>query len=121
MALLAAALHEDVPCIEQLLRKGANPSCVDDQIRSPSHYAARTGNAEVLALLFDHGADLEAADAAGRTPLHTAVIFGRTRALDFLLGCAVDCDSPDLAGNAPLHLAARAGFLEGCAQLLRFG
>eukprot|EP01032_Pedospumella_encystans_P010387 gene10387-12146_t len=120
MALLAAVLHEDIESAERLLKNGANPSCVDDQIRTPAHYACRVGNVAILALLFDHDAELEATDAAGRTPLHTAAIFGRLEAMDFLLGCAVDSNTTDLAGNAPLHLAARAGFEEGCRLLLNF-
>jgi hypothetical protein len=121
MALLAACLHEDLAAAEQLLQSGANPSCVDDLLRTPAHYCARSGQAALLALLCDHDADLEATDAAGRSPLHTAAIFGRTAVIEFLLGCAVDCNAGDLAGNAPLHLAARAGFAAGCALLLRFG
>eukprot|EP01032_Pedospumella_encystans_P012036 gene12036-13953_t len=120
MALLAAVLHEDIESAERLLKNGANPSCVDDQIRTPAHYACRVGNVAILALLFDHDAELEATDAAGRTPLHTAAIFGRLEAMEFLLGCAVDSNTTDLAGNAPLHLAARAGFEEGCRLLLNF-
>lgn len=121
MALLAATLHEDVATVEALLHNGANPSCVDDLIRTPAHYACKLGNVALLALLFDHDAQLEATDAAGRTPLHTAAIFGRVTAMEFMLGCAVDCNAADLAGNTALHLAARAGFEDGCRVLLSFG
>jgi len=59
-ALLLTALHGDVCAAEELLlRKGADPNCMDDQLRTPTHYCSRMGNVSMLALLFDNGADLE--------------------------------------------------------------
>jgi hypothetical protein len=64
-ALLAASMRADAEMMEMLLLRGANHSCVDDQIRAPSHHAARSsGDAGVAAmsLLTDCGADVEARD-----------------------------------------------------------
>lgn len=59
-ALLLAALHDDVCAAEELLlHKGADPNCLDDQLRTPTHYCSKMGNVTMLALLFDNGADLE--------------------------------------------------------------
>lgn len=43
VALLAAAAHEDVETVEQLLVLGVYPSCVDSNIRTPLHHAAHNG------------------------------------------------------------------------------
>jgi len=68
-ALLLTALHDDVDAAEELLlRKGADPNCLDDQLRTPTHYCSRMGNVSMLALLFDNGADLEGMMSAFAEP-----------------------------------------------------
>lgn len=60
LALLLTALHGDVRAAEELLlRRGADPNCLDDQLRTPTHYCSKMGSVSLLALLFDNGADLE--------------------------------------------------------------
>lgn len=41
----------------------------DHELRTPLHWAAGMGHAEVAALLLKEGAELEAADSKGNTPL----------------------------------------------------
>ena len=121
-ALLAAITQEHFASAESLLFAGANPNCADQHIRSATHYAAKTGNAEILALLYDQGADLEMCDQVGRTPLHIAALFGRESVAEFLLACAVNVDGPgDHSGNTPLHLSARGGHAGIVRVLLQFG
>ena len=48
-------------------------SAVDLQFRTPLHWAAVLGSAEVVRLLVERGADPSATDAVGATPLHYAV------------------------------------------------
>lgn len=121
IALIAAVMRDDVGVVEQLLLAGANPNCVDDQIRTPAHFACRSGNEEILALLYDYSADLEARDVSNRSPLHIACIYSKRLCVELLLGCAVDCNAVDDQGNSPLHLACRSGSLLCCSSLLQFG
>lgn len=44
----------------------------DEEQRTPLHWAAGMGHADVAALLLKEGAKLEAADSKGNTPLHYA-------------------------------------------------
>jgi len=120
-ALIFAVLRGDIGVTEELLLVGANATCVDEQIRSPAHFACRSGNVEVLALLYDHGADFEAYDMFGRTPLHIACAYGHEDVIRFLLESAVEVDMQDHSGNSALHISARAGYAACCQLLLSYG
>ena len=55
VALVAAVCRRDASSAEALLSVGANPSCLDENSRTPAHYASRCGDVTMLAMLFDHG------------------------------------------------------------------
>jgi ankyrin repeat protein len=64
VALISAVVKDDINAINQLLLKGADPNCFDEQFRTPSHYACRFQSIgyKTLAVLYDHGADLTLSD-----------------------------------------------------------
>ena len=51
---------------EHLILSGTSASCVDDQMRTPLHYAAYNGDRDMAALLCDYTADIETRDSAVR-------------------------------------------------------
>lgn len=51
---------------ERMILSGISASCVDDQLRTPLHYAAYNGDRDMAALLCDYDADIEAFDASVR-------------------------------------------------------
>ena len=120
-AILAAAMRGDVNTAEDLLLRGFNPSCVDDHIRSPLHYACRAGDTAMVALLNDYGSDIDATDINGQTPLHVACEFGRSEVVQCLLQCAASVDECDNFGNTPLHIVGSSGSVECCQILLEYG
>ena len=88
--------------------------------RTPLHYAASKGHAEIVKLLLDAGADPRAADGTGATPLHRAA--GGAGSLDVLrMLLAVtkpgEIDARDRWGRTALMAAAAAG-RKGAALLL---
>ncbi len=56
----------------------------------PIHLAALRGQADVLALLCDHGSPLNDADADGSAPLHKALTQGHVEAAQHLLAYGAD-------------------------------
>jgi ankyrin repeat protein len=55
---------------------GANVMEVDTEGKTPLHWAAGSGRAEVVKYLIDVGADANAKDSKGMTPLAEARFFG---------------------------------------------
>ena len=103
VALRAGCLRGDLPLVQQLLLRGAAVGGRDEAGRSALHYAAKMGDAGLLALLVDQGGGagggeediaeaLEAGDKQGRTPLHIAALFGQAETCKFLLQSAVEVD-----------------------------
>ena len=60
--VIAGSLEE----AERMILSGISASCVDDQLRTPLHYAAYNGDRDMAALLCDYDADIEAFDASVR-------------------------------------------------------
>ena len=83
--LIDAAKFNDAEAVEDFLDVGKDPNEADGQGRTALHYAAGTGNEEILVLLVEGGADLGAVDAKGNTPLHYAAGYGRPGAARALL------------------------------------
>ena len=52
-ALLAACMLGERSDAEFLLQHGANSQCVDEQIRTPLHFACKVGDLQLLSLLSD--------------------------------------------------------------------
>mmetsp|Transcript_31137 Transcript_31137/g.53667 ORF Transcript_31137/g.53667 Transcript_31137/m.53667 type:complete len:546 (+) Transcript_31137:1615-3252(+) len=105
---------------EQLILSGTAASCVDEQMRTPLHYAAYNGDRDMAALLCDYTADIETRDSAGNTPLHVSAARGSTRTLVFLLEYAAMVDVQNDVGDTPLHLAAWFGNQDCVRHLLDY-
>jgi ankyrin repeat protein len=88
-------------------------------LRTPLHYAAYTGNTEMIELLLDYHADVNAKDMSGVTPLHLAAAEGHPEAVRLLLAAKADPNARDSKIEAtPLLLATASGFRETVAILL---
>ena len=66
------------------------------------HWAASTGNVEVLKILIGAGASVEWRDELDRTPLHWAAYFRRDKAVKYLLACGAPVNASNLHGITPL-------------------
>jgi ankyrin repeat protein len=79
-----------------LLQQGLDVNCRDKLGRTPLHYAANTGNMDVVELLIGAGALLDSADAKGYTILHDAVDGGSIDAVVLLLLLRWSIEQPDM-------------------------
>jgi ankyrin repeat protein len=79
----------DTNIVEFLLKAGANIHTLDSSQRSPLHWTAAMGRADIMAILLKHGAIIDSVDDSRRTPLHLAIKAG-----------AVECVRTLLAGGA---------------------
>ena len=66
------------------------------------HWAASTGNVEVLRILVSAGASVDWKDELSRTPLHWAAYFRRDKAVKYLLSCGAQVNAVNFHGITPL-------------------
>jgi Ankyrin repeats (3 copies)/BTB/POZ domain len=94
-----------------LLENKADPTSLDNEQKSPLHYAIAHGHAKVVSRLLEHGADINTAAKDGTTPLHLAASKGSIPLLCLLIEKGARLDARDLRGNtalAAVPLADRA-------------
>ncbi|KAG7376801.1 hypothetical protein PHYBOEH_001277 [Phytophthora boehmeriae] len=89
--------------------------------RNALHWAASSGQTEMVSLLLDHGTELTAVDEAGQTALHFAAYYSETEIVSLLLENGADVTAKQKGGETALHLAARNGKPEAVWLLLENG
>ncbi|MGV8941164.1 MAG: ankyrin repeat domain-containing protein [Lysobacter sp.] len=107
--LLAAtrdSWHGRPDAVTTLLANGADPRAVDGEGNTPLHFAARSSDPGVAALLRDAAAELEALNHDALSPLGVACAAGNWRMARFLLERGA---KPEPAGGQPALLAAAGG------------
>jgi uncharacterized protein len=117
-----AARDNDAAAVRAILAGGTgNPNETDEQSRTALHYAALSGNNEIVAVLIKAGANLNVTDSLGNTPLHMAADRSQTEAAELLLASGAKIDPQNRDGVTPLMIAAERGDLELVRFLLTDG
>lgn len=98
--------HGRPEAVMTLLTNGADPRIADGDGNTPLHYAARSSDPGVAALLRDAGADIDPLNRDGVSPLGTACFSGNWRLARFLLERGA---KPEPPGAMPALLAAAGG------------
>ncbi|KAF9126090.1 hypothetical protein BGW39_006874 [Mortierella sp. 14UC] len=116
-AVDAKAVH----AVRELLDSYPAPSpyCVDDKKRSPLHFAAASGDLELVEFLLERGVRPDCGrDIAGNMPLHLAIISNRIDVVAALLKAGADMTlASPMTHKTPLDLAeSRLSYLLSRAQ-----
>ncbi len=124
--LLGAVLKGDIDKIKNLINKGANVNDRPDTFpyieRTPLHFAAKTGNLEIIEILLDNGADVNIRSFEGTTPVYNAVKHGHNEAIKLLYRHGANLDlAAEGIGSTPLHSASYVGNLEAVKELVGLG
>jgi len=101
-------------CVNLCLDKGARVNAEDtsitnpaNQISTPLHCAAETGNVKVIRILLNAGADINSTyNKFGNTPLHITSWFGYDKCTQLLIDRRAKLDVPNIHGSTPVHSAA---------------
>ncbi|KAF9929122.1 hypothetical protein FBU30_001851 [Linnemannia zychae] len=96
-----------------------SPYCVDDKKRSPLHFAAASGDLELVEFLLERGVRPDCGrDIAGNMPLHLAIISNRIDVVAALLKAGADMTlASPMTHKTPLDLAeSRLSYLLSRAQ-----
>ena len=86
-ALMFAAINKDLPLLKALIGKDAE---VNKKGWTPLHYAATSGDVEIINVLLDESAYVDAASPNGTTPLMMAARGGSVEAVNALLRGGAD-------------------------------
>jgi uncharacterized protein len=85
--LMMAALKNEVDYATRLIARGAD---INKTGWAPLHYAATSGNVQIIKLLLDKDAFINAESPNGTTPLMMAAMYGTTEAVQLLLDQGAD-------------------------------
>jgi len=87
-------------------------NAVDDDGRTPLHWAASSGATDIVTFLIDNGAEVDRKDGAQWTALHIAVSAGQEAVASELLAAGADVNASTDKGLTALHYAASKSHLE---------
>lgn len=130
--LLQAVKTEDLLTVQRILQrprpgkakllgaaKRVNVNIQDADGLSPLHYAALSGNKELISLLLEAQAAVDIKDHKGMRPLHYAAWQGKTEPMKMLLKAGSSVNGQSDEGQIPLHLSAQHGHYDGSEMLLQ--
>ena len=109
--LHSAVMVENLTIIRVLLEKGCPVNIVDNYNKwAPIHFAAESGNDDVLPLLLAYNPNIEIKDNFSRTPLHHATGSGQLTNVKLLIKHGANIIAQDTVGNyTPIYLAVEKG------------
>jgi len=116
-----AAKQNDAGLVRSLLGNGIPPDQTDEERRTAMHYAALSGNLQIIAILIKGGAKLDPKEKLGNTPLHLAADLNQAEAAKLLLDVGAMVDPENKNGMTPLMIAASHGNVEIVLALLAKG
>jgi ankyrin repeat protein len=112
--LMLAAIKGQVDLCRQLIARDAD---VNKPGWAPLHYAATSGNAQVVQLLLDHYAYIDAESPNGSTPLMMAAMYGSAEAVKTLITAGADVTVKNALGLSALDFAQKAGHDDAVALI----
>lgn len=86
----------------QAVEQGGNVNDLDREGRTPLFYAAKDGDAAIVAELLKHGANVNLQDNGQKTALHFAANSYQRESAELLLRNGANVDAKDANGNTPL-------------------
>ncbi len=123
--LSRAVRKERKATVEALISMGANVNTTNAIGSTPLHFAAISGNLDIVRLLLENGAEVNAktngGDLPGVTPIHAAAFEGQTRIVELLLVKGADINAVTQSGYTPLRRSVDQGDLVMAKLLLEKG
>ena len=117
-AIADAAMNGDLPLMDALLKKGANPNTRGSFGTPPLHWRVRVDDLASAKRLLKAGADPNGLSERGVSPLSLAIANGNPEMVGLLLGAGADPNHSEPSGESHLMMAAQAGVLAVVEQLL---
>ena len=117
-AFFAATRKENLGGMKEAVAAGASvETVVHEHGFTAYHWAAVTGNFEIMEWLARKGANHSARDKQGGTPMHYAAIGGHVAALECLTAKGADIEAVSVNGWSPMHTAVQNGHVAAAEWL----
>ncbi|OQR90849.1 ankyrin 2,3/unc44 [Thraustotheca clavata] len=119
-ALHGAVHNHHLPCVDALLKYGADVNAVDSQGISALEIASSAGDLEMIQVFNEKASsplNLLTTAADGTTAMHAAALHGHSDIIVWLIEMQCPVDIPNEMGLTPLYLAAQEGF-DAIVQIL---
>ncbi|XP_022800157.1 ankyrin repeat and protein kinase domain-containing protein 1-like [Stylophora pistillata] len=104
--LMNAAPNGYVQAVKGLIKRGADPSLMDNEGWSSLHFAAHCGDPHIIDLILPHVSDIGSKNADGATPLIIAVRHRNLQIVKQLLERGANPLTKDINGHDSLYLAS---------------
>lgn len=115
--LRAARARDTADCSQMLKEKPELINSVEAGGYCALHFAAFSGDIEMLRLLLEHKPDLNLENLDGNTPLVMAVKGNQLEAIRMLVNAGADVNCESATGSTAAHYAASMAYLD-CLRLL---
>ena len=113
--LMLAALKGELELVEKMIKRGAD---VNKTGWTPLHYAATTGQVDIIRLLLENHAYIDAESPNGSTPLMMAGMYGTEASVKLLLEEGADPLLRNQQGLSALQFAERASRPDAAAMIV---
>jgi uncharacterized protein len=114
-----AAMRGDTDTVRTLLKQGADVNQSQGDGMTALHWAAMSGNMELVDMLLYAGANVRATTRlGGYTALHVASQSGQSAVIDALINARADIDAVTTTGATALMLASTSGSTDTVKRLL---
>ena len=112
--LMLAAIKGELELVQKMIKKGAD---VNKTGWTPLHYAASTGQVDIMRVLLENHAYIDAESPNGSTPLMMASMYGTQAATQLLLDEGADPLLKNQQGLTALQFAESANRPDAAAML----
>lgn len=107
--------------VKTLLANKADPNSTNDSGWTPLHWAAMSGDNDIIALLVAANANANVAEhSGGKTPLHLGAIFGHLETVKLLVANHADLNAKNRNGETPLQMAVYEGIGNQVKETVEF-
>ncbi|PFX12027.1 Ankyrin-2 [Stylophora pistillata] len=107
--LINLVLNGNIQAVKGLIKRGADPSLMDNHGWSLLHFAAYCGDPHVINLILTHVPGIESKAANGATPLLIAVCHGKLQGVKYLLERGANPLTKNNNGQDALFFASSRG------------
>jgi len=121
LTVAEAAKLQNKAAVRSLIEQKADVNAPLTDGTTALHWAAETGDADMVGLLIKAGANVKVQDHYGLTPLYFASANGDAAIIRKLLEAGADANAPGAGGETMLMAAVRAGNLDAVKALLQNG